>query len=286
MWLGRGAIIQSPRIYSKIPLPTHISHLLSTDELNVLKSYSNFTARISLSPPFPPCQFEEREEKGRDNKTENRWMNCWYMTEVGSRLSSNTRMGKDSSMDHGAIVRGIVLLSLSLSLFHTALETRRVTQIPNTCAAFCREVCTVGAEGGEYIPPAPSSFPLGKRNNNGRANGERDVWRVLVHKIRPVSLKPVVQDIGRAYIKNRHRDEWIPENPSSGIVVPPTTFREGSLSRPLFFDCYRCCIARWLSSSANLSNFSRGFRHEQPLSTTFTDLFNNPFGIRGKLFIG
>ena len=185
-------------------------------------------------------------------------MNCWYMTEVGSRLSSNTRMGKDSSMDHGAIVRGIVLLSLSLSLslFHTALETRRVTQIPNTCAAFCREVCTVGAEGGEYIPPAPSSFPLGKRNNNGRANGERDVWRVLVHKIRPVSLKPVVQDIGRAYIKNRHRDEWIPENPSSGIVVPPTTFREGSLSRPLFFDCYRCCIARWLSSSANLSNFS------------------------------
>lgn len=173
----------------------------------------------------------------------------------------------------------------TLSLFHTALETRRVTQIPNTCAAFCREVCTVGAERGEYIPPAPSSFPLGKRNNNGRANGERDVWRVLVHKIRPVSLKPVVQDIGRAYIKNRHRDEWIPENPSSGIV-PPTTFREGSLSRPLFFDCYRCCIARWLSSSANLSNFSRGFRHEQPLSTTFTDLFNNPFGIRGKLFIG
>lgn len=32
---------------------------------------------------------------------------------------------------------------------------------------------------------------------------------------------------------------------------------------------------------------SRGFRHEQPLSTrSFTDLFNNPFGIRGKLFIG
>ena len=162
----------------------------------------------------------------------------------------------NGSRGHCTWHRTTLSLSLSLSLFHTALETRRVTQIPNTCAAFCREVCTVGAEGGEYIPPAPSSFPLGKRNNNGRANGERDVWRVLVHKIRPVSLKPVVQDIGRAYIKNRHRDEWIPENPSSGIVVPPTTFREGSLSRPLFFDCYRCCIARWLSSSANLSNFS------------------------------
>lgn len=52
-------------------------------------------------------------------------MNCWYMTEVGSRLSSNTRMGKDSSMDHGAIVRGIVLLSLSLSLSYRAGDKAR-----------------------------------------------------------------------------------------------------------------------------------------------------------------
>lgn len=111
-------------------------------------------------------------------------------------------------MDHGAIVRGIVLLSLSLSLSYRAGDKARD---PNP--KYLRGVLSRGLhrEGGEYIPPAPSSFPLGKRNNNGRANGERDVWRVLVHKIRPVSLKPVVQDIGRAYIKNRHRDEWIPE---------------------------------------------------------------------------
>lgn len=245
----------------KFLYPHIFSHLLSTDELNVLKSYSNFTARISLSPPFPPVNSRKGKRRGRiiKQRTVGWIVGTWPKSGLGYLRTPG--WGKIRQW-----ITGPLYVASYYSLFHTALETRRVTQIPNTCAAFCREVCTVGAEGGEYIPPAPSSFPLGKRNNNGRANGERDVWRVLVHKIRPVSLKPVVQDIGRAYIKNRHRDEWIPENPSSGIVVPPTTFREGSLYRPLFFDCYRCCIARWLSSSANLSNFSRGFRHEQPLS--------------------
>lgn len=88
-------------------------------------------------------------ERREDDKTENRWMNCWYMTEVG--LSSNSRMGKDSSMDHGAIVRGIILLSLS---YHVGDKARD----PNP--KYLRGVLSSrfaprGREGclSEYIPP-------------------------------------------------------------------------------------------------------------------------------------
>lgn len=92
-------------------------------------------------------------------------MNCWYMTEVGSRLSSNRGMGKDSSMDHGAIVRSIILL-LSLS-YHVGDKARD----PNP--KYLRGVLSRGLHRGEKggnIPPLPSS-PVGKRNNNGRATG-------------------------------------------------------------------------------------------------------------------
>ena len=157
------------------------------------------------------------------------------MTEVG--LSSNSRMGKDSSMDHGAIVRGIILLSLS---YHVGDKARD----PNP--KYLRGVLSSrfaprGREGclSEYIPPSPI-FPSWKAQQQWQGHGEHDVWRVLVHKIRLVSLKPVVQDIGRAYIKNRHRDEWIPENPV--VASFPNNVSRGT--RPLFFDCYRCCIAR------------------------------------------
>lgn len=162
-------------------------------------------------------------------------MNCWYMTEVG--LSSNSRMGKDSSMDHGAIVRGIILLSLS---YHVGDKARD----PNP--KYLRDVLSRGLHRGDargvwaniYLPPP--IFPSWKAQQQWQGHGEHDVWRVLVHKIRLVSLKPVVQDIGRAYIKNRHRDEWIPENPV--VASFPNNVSRGT--RPLFFDCYRCCIAR------------------------------------------
>lgn len=81
-----------------------------------------------------------------------------------------------------------------------------------------------------------------------------------MHKIRLVSLKPVVQDIGRAYIKNRHRDEWIPENPV--VASFPNNVSRGTALLRLLSLLHRA----WLSLSANLLNFSRDFRHE-PLPT-------------------
>lgn len=113
-WCGSVAALSYSLLeYIRKFLYPHIfSHLLSTDELNVLKSRTRILPLESRCLLLFSLPIRGKGREG-DNKTENRWMNCWYMTEVGSRLSSNTRMGKDSSMDHGAIVRGIVLLSLS-----------------------------------------------------------------------------------------------------------------------------------------------------------------------------
>lgn len=103
-------------------------------------------------------------------------------------------------------------LYVAYTLSFIPLETRRVTQIPNTCA-FCREGCRGGSPTHPLLESATTM--AGPRRLS-----------VLVHKIRLVSLKSVVQDIGRAYIKNRHRDEWIavaswqlsfPKNISRGL---------------------------------------------------------------------
>lgn len=94
-------------------------------------------------------------------------------------------------MDHGGtIVRGIY------SLFHTVGDKARDPNPKYLREAFCREGCRGGSPTHPLLESATTM--AGPRRLS-----------VLVHKIRLVSLKSVVQDIGRAYIKNRHRDEWI-----------------------------------------------------------------------------
>lgn len=240
-WCGSVAAVSYSLLeYSKIPRP-YIAHLLAADKLN-LSSNSNkfyrFDTRISLSRLFPlPIGGKEREKEWRGGRT-------IKQRTVGWIVGTWPKSGYLRTAGWGKIrqwITGPLYVASYYSLFHTMLETRRVTQIPNTCAAFCREVCTEGTRGvSERIYTSPPIFPSWKAQQQWQGHGEHDVWRVLVHKIRLVSLKPVVQDIGRAYIKNRHRDEWIPENPV--VASFPNNVSRGT--RPLFFDCYRCCIAR------------------------------------------
>lgn len=109
-----------------------------------------------------------------------------------NRRGTRSKGAKDPSMDHG----GSLYVAYTLSFI--PLETRRVTQIPNTCAR--RFVARVAEEAAQPIP---------SQKAQQQWQGHDVSLSVLVHKIRLVSLKSVVQDIGRAYIKNRHRDEWI-----------------------------------------------------------------------------
>lgn len=154
-------------------------------------------------------------------------MNCFYRE--GSPGLSHLR-ASNHAMER--FVNGSQEHCTWYTLSFMPLETRRVTQIPNTSSGFCREpvqVCVqrgmLNVWRGTFGIHHHHSHHLSSSASTTMAGPRKRCLRVLAHKSRLVSLKSVVRDIGRAYIKNRPRDERSPR-----IVASLPTFEDFSAS--------------------------------------------------------
>ncbi|KAK1130455.1 hypothetical protein K0M31_018586 [Melipona bicolor] len=133
------------------------------------------------------------------------------------------------------------------SLFHATGDTARdpnpkyfVGVLSRACTSLCAAGDalsvwrgTLGIHHHHHLPFSASTTMAGP--------WERCL-RVLAHKSRLVSLKSVVRDIGRAYIKNRPRDERSPR-----IAATLPTFEDFSASSIItVVRCYRReCTEKW-----------------------------------------
>ena len=116
------------------------------------------------------------------------------------------------------------------SLFHATGDTARdpnpkyfVGVLSRACTSLCAAGDAQCLARNPRHPPPPS--PLPPSASTTMAGPRERCLRVLAHKSRLVSLKSVVRDIGRAYIKNRPRDERSPR-----IVATLPTFEDFSAS--------------------------------------------------------
>lgn len=127
-WCGSVAALSYSLLeYIRKFLYPHIfSHLLSTDELNVLKSYSNFTARISLSPPFLPANSRKGKRRGGiiKQRTVGWIVGTWPKSGLGYLRTPG--WGKIRQWITGPLyVASYYSLSLSLSLSYRAGDKAR-----------------------------------------------------------------------------------------------------------------------------------------------------------------
>lgn len=158
-------------------------------------------------------------------------MNCFYTRKVGFQ-DIFEQQPPDGEI-HQWITEALYVV---YSLFHATADTARdlnpkyfLGVLSRACTSLCAgdAQCLARNANPLYSPRAATSCTHPLQSTTMAGPRERCL-RVFAHKSRLVSLKSVVRDIGRAYIKNRPYDER-----SARIV---------QLSRiPCLFDYYYRC---------------------------------------------